>query len=96
MKLEEIIEVPTGEEIVGNIFRKYIWNNALCEMAKEYQIFKINNKEYVITEIKNLQITFSSIENAQEDITRYIEDLHDLHDLIVTDYFLDIKSKRTD
>jgi len=85
--LSEQLEIPTGEEILNDLYKKYIWNHALIQYAKDKQIFKIDNKEYYISEVKNLQITFTSLD-GKEDITKYIENLKGIK---ITDYILVLK-----
>ena len=78
--------IPTSDDIFQDLHKKYIWNKALIEYAKEKRIFNISGKEYYISEIKNLHVTFTNIEN-DSDITRYIEDLQGI---IITDYVLEL------
>jgi len=84
MLINEINNIPTSDDILTDLYKKYIWNNKLIEFAKERRIFIINNKEYYISEVKNLQVTFTNIED-DTDITKYIEDLQGIK---VTDYVL--------
>ena len=85
--LSEQLKIPTGEEILNDLYKKYIWNHALIQYAKDKQIFRIDSKEYYISEVKNLQITFTSLD-GKEDITKYIENLKGIK---ITDYILVLK-----
>lgn len=84
MLINEINNIPTSDDILTDLYKKYIWNNKLIEFAKERRIFIINNKEYYISEIKNLKVTFTNIAD-DTDITKYIEDLQGIK---ATDYVL--------
>jgi hypothetical protein len=82
---EELKHIPTNEEILNDIYKKYIWNHALIQYAKGLQVFDIDGKEYYISQVKNLQITFTTLDN-NENITKYIEDLQGIK---ITDYYLE-------